>query len=95
MTGIKKVMSGCLRRGSDFDVTPRAVKDMLTLLISNCNTFSGTRNNLCLARTVQTGTVIMYNQHRIVIVFVAFMADGRMVIRKINEHFNCMRLRAL
>ena len=37
-------MSGCLRRGSDFDVTPRAVEDMLTLLISNCNTFSGMRN---------------------------------------------------
>ena len=26
----------------------------------------------------------MYNQHRIVIVFVAFMEDGRMVIRKIK-----------
>ena len=39
---------------------------------------------MCLARTVQTGTVIMYNQHRIVIVFVAFMEDGRMVIRKIK-----------
>ena len=43
--------------------------------------FAGMRN--C-AKRAKCRLVNMYNQQRIVIVFVAFMADGRMVIRNIK-----------